>query len=63
MQLWAASSMRGSRSPSTFLAYAPAVVVGAIVGTAIGFRWLSQRSTRLVLAGMLAVAGVRLLAL
>jgi uncharacterized membrane protein YfcA len=53
----------GQSIPSTFLAYAPAVVIGSIVGTAIGLRRLSQSATRLILAGILAVAGVRLLAL
>jgi uncharacterized membrane protein YfcA len=53
----------GQSIPSTFIVYAPAVVIGAMVGTAIGLRWLSQASTRLILAGILTVAGVRLLAL
>jgi uncharacterized protein len=53
----------GQSIPSAFLFYAPAVVMGAVVGTAIGLKWLSQRSTRLVLACILAVAGLRLLAL
>jgi uncharacterized membrane protein YfcA len=52
----------GQSIPSTFIVYAPAVVIGAMVGTAIGLKWLSQASTRLILAGILTVAGVRLLA-
>ena len=53
----------GQSIPSTFIVYAPAVVIGSVVGTAIGLRRLSQASTRLILAGILTVAGVRLLAL
>jgi uncharacterized membrane protein YfcA len=53
----------GQSIPLTFVAYAPAVVIGAVVGTAIGLRWLSHQATRLILAGILGLAGVRLLVL
>jgi len=48
------------------LAYATPIYVlgalfGAILGTAIGLRWMSERATRLVLAVILASAGIRLL--
>jgi uncharacterized membrane protein YfcA len=55
--------LSGQTIPLAFLAYAPAVVIGAVVGTAIGLRWLSHKATRLILAGILGLAGVRLLAL
>jgi uncharacterized membrane protein YfcA len=41
--------------------YAFAALAGAMLGTAIGRRWMSQRATRLVLAAILLGAGVRLL--
>jgi len=41
--------------------YAVAALGGAIVGTAIGLRWLSQGATRLVLGAILFAAGVQLL--
>lgn len=44
-----------------FLAYAAAALLGAMVGTAIGLRWLSQVATRHALALVLLVAGGRLL--
>lgn len=48
--------------PSPHLAwYAAAVLAGAIIGTAIGLRWLSQAATRYVLAAILLAAGIQLL--
>lgn len=41
--------------------YAGAALVGAAVGTMIGRRFLSERTTRFVLSGILLVAGLRLL--
>ena len=41
--------------------YGPAALAGAMVGTAIGLRWMSQAATRYVLAIILAFAGMRLL--
>jgi hypothetical protein len=38
-----------------------AALGGAVVGTSIGLRWLSQVVTRLVLAAILLAAGVQLL--
>jgi|SRR6185437_2014081 uncharacterized protein len=50
------------QSPSShFGFYAVAALAGAIVGTAIGLRWLSQMATRLVLGAILLAAGVQLL--
>jgi uncharacterized membrane protein YfcA len=40
--------------------YAMAALSGAVVGTAIGLRWLSQAATRFVLAGILLAAGIQL---
>jgi uncharacterized protein len=41
--------------------YAVAAVAGAIFGTAIGRRWMSERATRYVLAAILLFTGLRLL--
>lgn len=50
------------QSPSPhFGFYALAALGGAIAGTAIGLRWLSQAATRLVLGVILVAAGVQLL--
>ncbi len=40
--------------------YAMASLGGAVIGTAIGLRWLRQTSTRLILAGILLVGGIQL---
>jgi uncharacterized membrane protein YfcA len=47
-------------SPNTFL-YAVGALAGAVIGTTIGLRWMSERTTRCVLAAILLFAGVRLL--
>jgi uncharacterized protein len=41
--------------------YAIAALGGAVAGTAIGSRWMSERSTRYVLAAILLLAGARLI--
>ena len=41
--------------------YAMAALIGAVIGTAIGLRWLGQIATRLVLAGILIDAGIQLI--
>jgi uncharacterized protein len=41
--------------------YAIATLVGAMIGTTIGLRWLTQTVTRYVLATILATAGLQLL--
>jgi hypothetical protein len=41
--------------------YAAAALGGAIVGTAIGLRWLGQAGMRFILAGILLAAGIQLL--
>jgi uncharacterized membrane protein YfcA len=43
------------------LLYSGGALVGAVAGTAIGLRWMSERTTRYVLAATLLFAGVRLL--
>jgi uncharacterized protein len=49
------------QSPSPhFGLYAPAALGGAIVGTAIGLRWLGEVATRFVLAAILIAAGIQL---
>lgn len=47
-------------SPETWV-YAIAALVGAMIGTTVGLRWLSQTVTRHVLAAILATAGLQLL--
>ena len=47
-------------APSATL-YAVAALSGAVIGTAIGLRWMSERGTRYVLAAILLLAGVRLI--
>jgi uncharacterized protein len=47
-------------APHTFI-YSLAALAGAIIGTAIGRRWMSERGTRYVLAVILLFAGIRLL--
>jgi hypothetical protein len=39
---------------------AAAALGGAIAGTAIGLRWLSQTATRFALTGILLAAGIQL---
>ena len=48
-------------SSQTWL-YAIGAVAGAMVGTAVGLRWLSQTMTRYVLAAVLGAAGIQLVA-
>ncbi|MBV9531762.1 MAG: sulfite exporter TauE/SafE family protein [Bradyrhizobium sp.] len=47
-------------SPQTWL-YALGAFAGAMIGTTVGLRWLSQTATRYVLAAVLGSAGVQLL--
>jgi uncharacterized membrane protein YfcA len=47
-------------SPETWV-YAIATLAGAMIGTTVGLRWLSQAVTRYVLAAILATAGLQLL--
>ena len=47
-------------SDQTWL-YAIGAFAGAMIGTTVGIRWLSQVATRYVLAGILGTAGVQLL--
>jgi uncharacterized membrane protein YfcA len=47
-------------APGTAL-YSLGALVGAVAGTAIGLRWMSDRGTRYALAAILLFAGLRLL--
>ncbi|MGY8684390.1 sulfite exporter TauE/SafE family protein [Bradyrhizobium sp. UFLA05-153] len=47
-------------SPQTWL-YALGAVAGAMIGTTIGLRWLSETTTRYVLAAVLGAAGIQLM--
>ena len=49
-----------SIAPGAFI-YAMGAIVGAGIGTVIAQRWMSERTTRYVLATILAFAGARLL--
>jgi uncharacterized protein len=51
----------GQRPSTDFVWYAAAALGGAIIGTAVGLRWLSQAATRYVLAAILLAAGIQLL--
>jgi uncharacterized membrane protein YfcA len=53
--------LAGQRIASGISFYAVGAVTGAMLGTAIGLRWMSERTTRYVLALILLFAGVRLL--
>jgi uncharacterized membrane protein YfcA len=43
------------------IAFATGALAGAVAETAIGLRWMSERTTRYALAAILLFAGVRLL--
>jgi uncharacterized membrane protein YfcA len=47
-------------APDTLL-YSLSALAGAVMGTVIGLRWMSERTTRYVLAGILLSAGLYLL--
>jgi uncharacterized membrane protein YfcA len=47
-------------TPDTWL-YALGALAGAMIGTTVGLRWLSQTATRYVLAIVLGTAGLQLL--
>lgn len=47
-------------APGTVV-YAIGALAGAMIGTSIGLRWMSERATRHVLAAILLFAGLRLL--
>jgi hypothetical protein len=51
----------GQLPSSHFGLYALAALCGAVLGTAIGLRWLGQAATRFVLAAILLAAGIQLL--
>ena len=50
----------GQLPSSHFGLYAMAALGGAVLGTTIALRWLSQAATRFVLAGILLAAGIQL---
>ncbi len=51
----------GQRLAPSATLYSIAALSGAVIGTAVGLRWMSERGTRLVLAAILLLAGVRLI--
>jgi uncharacterized membrane protein YfcA len=53
--------LAGQLPSSHFGLYALAALCGAVLGTAIGLRWLGQAATRFVLAAILLAAGIQLL--
>ncbi|OAF13150.1 sulfite exporter TauE/SafE family protein [Bradyrhizobium neotropicale] len=48
-------------SPQTWL-YALGAFAGAMIGTTVGLRWLSEKTTRYVLAAVLGAAAIQLIA-
>ena len=54
--------LSGQRFAASLPLYAISVLGGAIIGTATGLRWMSERATRYVLAAILLFAGLRLIA-
>lgn len=57
-----AGAMAVRQTPSAeTLVYAIAALAGAVIGTTVGLRWLSQSVTRYILAAILATAGLQLL--
>jgi hypothetical protein len=57
-----AGAMVTGQTPSTETwIYAIAALAGAMIGTTVGLRWLSQTVTRYVLVAILATAGLQLL--
>jgi hypothetical protein len=57
----AAVLIAGQRLAPGTAVYAVGALTGAILGTAIGLRWMSDRVTRYAMAAILAFAGIRLL--
>jgi uncharacterized protein len=55
--------LAGQRISDGVEMYALASLVGAVIGTAIGLRWMSQAATRCILASILVFAGLRMLLL
>jgi len=53
--------LAGQRLATGTTLYAIGALVGAMLGTAIGIRWMSERATRYVLAVILLLAGLRLI--
>ena len=53
--------LAGQRLAPGTLLYSGGALAGAVVGTAIGLRWMSERATRYILAVILLFAGIRLL--
>jgi uncharacterized membrane protein YfcA len=51
----------GQRVPADAVVLAPAALLGAVAGTWIGLRFMSEQATRWVLAAILGFAGARLL--
>ena len=51
----------GQRLAPSATLYAIAALGGAVVGTAVGLRWMSEQATRYALAAVLLLAGVRLI--
>jgi hypothetical protein len=58
---FAGTVLAGERVAPGVEFYAVAALTGAVLGTTIGLRWMSDQTTRLVLALILLFAGVQLL--
>jgi uncharacterized protein len=55
------AALAGQTFASGAPSYALGALAGAVIGTVIGLKWMSERATRYVLAAILLVAGLRLL--
>jgi len=53
--------LAGQRRATGATLYAIGALVGAVLGTAVGIRWMSEQATRYVLAVILLLAGLRLI--
>jgi uncharacterized membrane protein YfcA len=54
-------SLAGQTLAPGALLFSAGALIGAVIGTAIGLRWMSERTTRYALAAILLFAGFRLL--
>src|SRR5271166_1469010 len=54
-------SLAGQTPAPGTLVYSTGALAGAVAGTAIGLRWMSERTTRYALAAILLFAGLRML--
>jgi uncharacterized protein len=59
-RLWEGGAAEKTIAPGALL-FSTGALMGAVIGTGIGLRWMSERTTRCVFAAILLFAGFRLL--